>query len=713
MKQWKKIIAAVLMCAMVVSLGGPLSGVSQAAMPTTEYFEETFSTDGSFDETWSADSADNLSKWAECVSEGKFSISGTNTTPLYLMADDDVLRAAADYIVSCKIQFGNGELSKDTNISITSRATAANTTGYEFQLTVKKDGSALVGLRDRKASKYFVQNKSLENFDHTTENELKIKTAGNLVTCYINENPIFSCDISTTYKDGSAVTNIYSAGTTAIRMATIEIGVDVSFDDFKVYHAEDYKFCDDFNGYDAESTPAQKKQALEANDWYIASNPNAEYINGNAYVIPADSTTSTIVLQTENAKGALGWNDYSVEADITIGEGTLASAVYACVTGRHTVAGGNDGYEIRLYEGTDGTQELQIYARNKGSIIESCPFTFERGKVYNLKAVFQDDEIYAYVDSVLYLTATSDAYPIGYAGIRKIGSACGVEVTFDNFVVYDYDVTPATFIDDFSSYDNNTSGAANKNLMLAKGWNPSNNTQGNYNTSTSYKVPSNVNIDLQLTGVEGATEWSNYSVEATLQFLSIDTTAGVITAGIAGRVGSTGSDAGYDLVVHKSSLTSAGVTLKLRCNGSDISGASISIKEDFALDTRLTLKMVFDGTMIYGYLNDGYEIAYDTANDDIKYSCGYAGVKKTTKAGYGVTFDNFIVYDNDNPSTYVKEIVGDINTDTSVNAEDTTVIKDNLLSGTLDNTALDVNKNNATNIFDYVRMKRLVYSLEH
>lgn len=733
MKKMKKLLTVTLMVAMVCGMFAVVEPEkAEAAMPTTEYFNETFSTDGAFDnEELTSNSNENLGIWKTYVTGGKFVIPSAHEKSLYLMVNDEEWMEKSDYEVSCKVQFSNVPTIPTANIGLVARTTNANSAGYEFQLTLEYDSvteesSAFVRLRDRTAG-YFTGKYYPVDFDCTEENIFKIKCKGNNIVCFVNDEECINYTISENnryagWKEGDedVYTNVFSSGTAAFRMVSNDIGATVSVDDFNVYYIDDHKFCDDFNGYDGDATNAQKRATLLENDWWVRTNGIAGMLTGESFVVSADYDVNPIVLQTETAKGALGWNDYSVEADVTIGtsEQTLTSDVYACVTGRHTEVGGNNGYEIQLYCKTDGTKKLRIYGRNAGSTLAQCDFPLEYGRAYNLKAVFQGNTIYAYVDNVLYLTVTDDTYPIGFAGIRKNGTngtACGMDVKFDNFVVYDYDVQPTVFEEDFQSYENNTSGDANQLAMRERGWNALTQWTGNCNTGTNFKVPSNRAVNLALTRLDGAADWQNCIVECDLDFTTLSETAGAQRkVYIACR--ETADDAGYGFAVETSKsnqiryiyLVKNGV--KLTTTGAALELASA---QRINFGEMITLRLEVRDRTITGYVvgQETTTTVEYTIPDSEEITCGYAGIhtSSTSSTTYEAIIDNFKVYDLDNP--YVKEIVGDIDDSKVVDATDTGVLKDSLLAETLDNEALDVNKNDVINIYDYVRMKRLVDSL--
>lgn len=198
------------------------------------------------------------------------------------------------------------------------------------------------------------------------------------------------------------------------------------------------------------------------------------------------------------------------------------------------------------------------------------------------------------------------------------------------------------FSDDFDSYSTLEDNAARKTALQNAGWRTVSETAAGYAVNNTYAVPYNGSYNLGLNNLSDATNWTNYVVEAELTFVSGTTKSGKTAAGIAGRLyDATTVKSGYDLIVIKTTLDATNATLRLRCDGAELVSKTVICPE---VDTPFTLKLVFDGTVIKGYLNDGDEITHDTVNDETKYTSGYAGIRKQDGTGYTTSFDNFRVY---------------------------------------------------------------------
>ena len=207
-------------------------------------------------------------------------------------------------------------------------------------------------------------------------------------------------------------------------------------------------------------------------------------------------------------------------------------------------------------------------------------------------------------------------------------------------LVANADTYKAIFSDDFESYEKKTSGADNKNAMNANGWNVDSNGRGNYNTGSSYRIPNSKSINIGTSLFSGSANWTNYSVEAKLTFVTDGSYTGATYAGVSGRVTSTEADTGYDLIMMKTTPTDQGATLRLRCDGEKVQDFDIAT---FDNNTAFTLKLEFRGTKIYAYLNNKVMFSVETANHNVKYSKGFAGIRKIGTKGMEVDFDDFEV----------------------------------------------------------------------
>lgn len=214
-------------------------------------------------------------------------------------------------------------------------------------------------------------------------------------------------------------------------------------------------------------------------------------------------------------------------------------------------------------------------------------------------------------------------------------------------VIVNADTYKEIYKEDFNSYEKKTSGSANANAMKANGWTAPNdtqphmsNTQGNYNTGSAYELPHNKGASICVANAKNASQWSDYSVQATMTLLPHKDAAGITRAGVTGRQYVVDNNKGYDLVVVKNEVTDQGATIQLRCDKVVLAEQTITKLEP---EVAFVLRLEFRGTKLYGYLDNKLMISHDTANDAVKYASGWAGIRKTDSKGYGVRYDDFIV----------------------------------------------------------------------
>ena len=215
----------------------------------------------------------------------------------------------------------------------------------------------------------------------------------------------------------------------------------------------------------------------------------------------------------------------------------------------------------------------------------------------------------------------------------------GVDVESGISDIADIGNNTALFSDDFDSYGNNASGSANKLAMNANGWNVPNNTTGNYNTGSSFTVPSALQINLLTSNFAGSGDWSDYVVSCDITLNSSDT--GHSYTYITGRV--TGN-AGYWLRIWSKEGILRGYELETFSN---FSKTSVLASYNFPSADRIpcgetyNVKMAFAGESITCYLNDTLVLSVQ----DSAYSQGCAGFYTSSSSVSSVTFDNFAVYE--------------------------------------------------------------------
>lgn len=206
-----------------------------------------------------------------------------------------------------------------------------------------------------------------------------------------------------------------------------------------------------------------------------------------------------------------------------------------------------------------------------------------------------------------------------------------------NFIKFYADTESILFSDDFNSYGNNPSGAANKNAMIANGWDTKNNTTGNYNTGSDFTVPAATAVNLTCSNKSGSDTWKDYSVSANIKIN--ENTAGSSYAYISGMIN---SQKGYWLRLWAKDGVLRGLELQVFSGYSKqsvLGTYSLSTTERISPATKFRVKMEFAGGTIKCYLND---TCFITANDTT-YTAGCAGIHTASSSVSSVTFDDFSV----------------------------------------------------------------------
>ena len=557
-----------------------------------------------------------------------------------------------DYAVEAKLKFETEPTTAGKTVTgVAGRVQDASGVKKGYDLVVYKTNLSHKGAFIRlRCDGTKLAEASVEELPAGTQFTLKLVFEGTVLTGYFNGEEVIKYD---TANDATK----YASGYAGLRRQD-KTGYTTVFDDFQVYTETEevlpsgttinQLFTENFNSYNGGDV-AGNKAAMEAKGWN-ATNTTAEYSTGMTYSVPHNINANLVL---SNLEGANEWTDYVVEAQLKFEtEPTTAGKTVTGIAGRvQDPSGVKKGYDLVVYKTNLSHKGAYIRLRCDGTMLaEATIETLPAGTTFTLKMEFNGTVITGYFndEEVIKHDTVNDAtkYASGYAGIRRQDKT-GYTTVFDNFQVYTVtrEVPPSgttvnqIFAEKFDGYSS-SDAASNQTAMVAKGWNATSATAG-YNTGEAYSVPHNVNANLVLSELEGASEWTDYVVEAKLKFESEPTTAGKTVAGIAGRVqDSSGVKKGYDLVVYKTNLSHEGAYLRLRCDGTTLEEATI---ENLPVGTEFLLELEFNGTIIKGYLDGILMITHDISDDATKYTSGYAGIRRQDKTGYTTTFDNFIV----------------------------------------------------------------------
>ncbi|MCQ2478733.1 MAG: dockerin type I repeat-containing protein, partial [Clostridia bacterium] len=631
-----------------------------------------------------------------------------------------------DYTVSADVTLGVSDTTHSTlaTLGISTRSTTTSN-GYEFQLYVPENQTAgYVRLFDRSAGSAFATNTDVTYTMGTTVN-MKIDVNGNLVKCYLDDVLVI------TYADEN---NTFTTGSCGIRFPTKNLLAVV--DNFKVVGKKilPNKFYDDFSSY-TQQTPASKASAFKKAGWWLNNYTASGVINDGKITIPSDYGDNThVTFLTSGAKGALAWNHYSVEADVSTGSGTLNTDVYAGVSGRHNGTTGITpyGYEISIYEKTAGKTGVRILKRGTSNeTLADVAYTIKRDTVYNLKAVFQGNTISVYVNDTFVTSATDDTYKIGYAGIRYIGKNAGVVTTVDNFVVYDLEVASLlpNFEENFDAHAAYaTDHAASKDLLISDGWASDvslNNTFAGHSDTGAWVVPAaDANIAKHCLRNTKAS-YKNHKIECDVIF---DVTADKAQDNVVAILGGTTDNSGNGGYGIKFFITAANEIrqIEIRNKSSNKLNPVVAGEGDVTIfqptssarpsvtGVVVHITLEFKDTLLTATID------YGTATEVLNYTmpapvngCPALCTNVTDLTAGGVTYDNIKVYDTDNPNVPKVEVVGDANGDGTLDEADLTALRAYILgaNGAAEITC-DANYDGETStLTDLIRIERLLASL--
>lgn len=712
MKNSKKLLAIILSLAMIIScLSGMLT--VNAAMPVTEttvYFEDNFSTDGDLKTGWVSNTNANLAVGETFVANGVISKPVGNATQLGIMKKMDTV--ANDYTVQADVILPQVDADVYSSsayiIGIFSRATAALSGGFEFQLYFFKS-SATVRLFDRSKKitddGLLATNSDVEIAMGNTYN-LKIKATGNVINCYLDDALVIS------YTDENSV---YASGGAGIRFPSSTVAGAV--DNFSIYnvYTQPCLFADDFSTYNVE----KEYVAMSQHGWGYVNSKKSAYIDKEAenITLTADCNINPYLINTSAVEGSRAWSDYSVEADITFASGTVSANIYSGVVGR-TVTNGTDGYEISVFLLTDGTSGLRILRRGDTNVtLKTVNIDVERDTVYNLKAVFCDDMIYAYLNENLIATAKDSTYSYGYAAIRNICSqAPGIEISYDNFVVYEYTGDKIIFGDSFDTYvPTEVAQGYDFSALQANGWKGATNAVTNaafrsivpFADNGTYTIPAGLgnHAHLYLANNADAANWSDYTVTAKVtvgENLYEDKTDSSVYISLR--------DSAYNVGYYVRIQFKNGVARWITLYDSQTSGRT-ALGAQYIIGTNersatVDLKIVADGSSISVYaagLNDDNALI---SVEDTAHSTGYAGIhyvySSSTINAADVSIDDFMIYDHN----YEATVIGDVDGNGVRESADLVAMRTALLTNNTDVSVQDFNEDGVVDIRDLVSIKK-------
>lgn len=731
MKTAKKFLATALSLALIFSmLVVPASFSANASMPVqTATFVEDFNSYTNETQTFPNWETSGLANFRRCMTGTTCAHPDDLDAQIFTQLTSNAFDFSmyTDYTVSADVTLGVlGEIRSGVSTTgISARNSSLKGGAFEFQLYVPEEQTAgYVRLYDRSAGSAFATNTDVTYTMGTTVN-MKIDVNGNLVKCYLDNELVM------TYTDEK---NVFATGPAGMRLMSKNILQVV--DNFTVegHKTLPNKFCDDFSSYTQE-TNSLKATAFRKAGWWLNNNAASGVINDGKITIPANYSDTHVTFLTSDAKGALAWNDYSVETDVSIGSGTLNTDVYAGVSGRHNDTTGITpyGYEISIYETKAGETGVRIFKRAaKTATLATAAYTVERDTVYNLKAVFKGNKISVYVNDTFVTSATDDTYKIGYAGIHCIAKNAGVVTTVDNFVVYDLEL-PSVLPNFEENFDAHAAYATNhpasKDLLISDGWASDvslNNTFAGHSDTGAWVVPAaDANIAKHCLRNTKAS-YKNHKIECDVIFDVTATKAQDNVVAILGGTTDNSGNGGYGIKFYIT-LDNKIRQIEIRNKSSNKLNPVVAGEGDKTIfePTSAAARPSVTGVVVHITLEFKdtlltATIDYGTATQVLNYTmpapvngCPALCTDVTNLTAGGVTYDNIKVYDTDNPNVPKVEVVGDANGDGTLDEADLTALRAYILgaNGAAEITC-DANYDGETStLTDLIRIERILASL--
>ena len=376
--------------------------------------------------------------------------------------------------------------------------------------------------------------------------------------------------------------------------------------------------------------------SIYASDEFSGSALASEWkASGNAQV--SDGTLNgksgkTFYAYFSEKENASSWTDYSVEADITFTEAVSGKAI-AGVALRSDASSWYGGYIMKL---SYADKKVYLYSGNaEGStglvLLTSATLeTVELNKNYHIKLSVTGDDLVGSLDGTKMLEYTASAENMtgksakkndaGYPGVLVNNGV----VTIDNFVVTD---TNVIYTDIFGS-------------SLSTDWKASGNGQVSNGTMNGKEGKT---FYAYLSEKEGASSWTDYSVEADITFT--EAVSGKAIAGVALRSDASGWYGGYIMKI--SYADKMAYLYSGKADGSNgLVSLTTSALETVELNQSYHLKLTAIGDNLVGYIDGNKVLEYTASAENMtgksakKNDAGYPGVLVNNGV---VTVDDFSV----------------------------------------------------------------------
>ncbi len=444
---------------------------------------------------------------------------------------------------------------------------------------------------------------------------------------YGTESGVYTYTASNFYGTTATLTGLTGSDVYYLRVSMLCNGTIVTSKEVKVTAGtagETPDFADDF------SNPAGSRE-----QWTVMDPNGAVSFAQGSMSVGASNNVKVIT-------GEQGWTDYTVVTHIK-GTGNAANRNFGVMVRTTGAKDGADGYN-GYYVGIRCSGGLVVGWADGGwhEAATVSGFTFESGRLYELKVVVAGERLVAYVDGVKLYDGqmdemkngnkTAPVYQSGGAGLRSWNQP----FTAEDFLVRELNEeetlllptpkpeepeteTPAdppveapSFTDTFDSADTSSGnwsfiGESGK-IGVADG-------KLVFGTSNNVKA------------VTGEETWTDYAVEAIVTLTETTTQ----NAGIMYRVTGAGSGAdkynGYYFGIGNDAAGN-GFIIRGWADGGWHEGRKISTATPFAVGTPYRLKVVTDGNRFTLYVNDRPVEAYT----DDRYTAGQIGLRSFKQA---------------------------------------------------------------------------------
>lgn len=617
----------------------------------------------------------------------------------------------SEYSVSVDVTYDAELAERSTNsyAMVVLNVTGVARGGYEFGINYTQTNGAKLLFRRANSSENFdviTYKNANTNIVFGEEYNLKLTYKAGIVYAYIDGD---------LFASHNTVNDIDGIGDDADNILMLKEGpagfrkrgtnFQISFDNFKVEKEEKTVWFNEDFSYESV-------EAMNAAGWDISAKNYTNSVNNGTF---AWDITSPYALTLANRNETAAWDDYSVEADFTIGEVTAIDETqnstnqiqYFGLLGR---VNGDKGYECSVSVSTSGKMSLRIrrdtiYLPSKDDDSVSIG-TYEAGVTHNLKMEFIGNTINCYFNGKLVRTVTDDTYTKGTVGLKMFtkpeNSNNSANVSVDNLKVTGYIPVTEYFNqgfynsplsnENYTQYSSPTKLELTDNNFSGGTFNVSEGTEqayGLYNTSVN---SDNYTVELDVTipndpvgsgsiGVAIGTENTNKT--GIWLYIAVSSAGKINTAKLVHRPEkpSAVTDANSDYYKNVGIAYGNKVHIKLSIvpgmvGENPTSTATAIITGD---SKSITLKR--------------------TVNESVS---GYCGIMAQSDKAPAI-YDNFKAYPN---SYYVSPTIGELDGDGIVTSADGRYIREYLL-GANDATVADLNNDTYSDIRDLVHFTKV------